>query len=173
MKKKVLILIGIPGSGKSTWSTEFVKENKDWVRINRDDFRFMLKASPVVDHKVEKLINQLQESAILNALNAGFNVIIDNTNLKLSYINNFVKMVGESVDIEFKFFEITLEEALERNLVREKKVDEKVIRKMWNDWNLLRKQIFWVTKKLEEAEESGFTDETKDEILEQAKNKNP
>ena len=45
MKKKVLILIGIPGSGKSTWSTEFVKENKDWVRINRDDFRFMFNSS--------------------------------------------------------------------------------------------------------------------------------
>jgi predicted kinase len=42
-KLEVLVLIGIPGSGKSTWAKDFVSNNSDWIRVNRDDFRDMLK----------------------------------------------------------------------------------------------------------------------------------
>jgi predicted kinase len=142
-KLKVLILIGVPGSGKSTWSTNFIKENSKWVRINRDDFRFMLKGVPVCDHKVEKLINDLQYNALSSSLDAGFNVIIDNTNLKESYINGFLKIVGDKADIEFKIFDITLDEALERNLTREKKVDADVVTKMYSQYrNLVKNPKF-------------------------------
>ena len=34
------ILIGIPASGKSTWSKEFVSKNDNWCIVSRDDFRY-------------------------------------------------------------------------------------------------------------------------------------
>jgi adenylate kinase family enzyme len=33
----ILILIGIPASGKSTFAKEFIETNLDYVRINRDN----------------------------------------------------------------------------------------------------------------------------------------
>lgn len=35
----VIITVGISGSGKSTWSTNFIKENPKYLRLNRDDIR--------------------------------------------------------------------------------------------------------------------------------------
>lgn len=53
--KKVIICRGIPASGKSTWAKQFIKENKNWIRIGRDDFRHMLN-SYAWDYKVEEVI---------------------------------------------------------------------------------------------------------------------
>ena len=57
-KKKelqVLILIGLPGSGKSTWAKQQILKKKElgeeWVRINRDDHRMMLKNQFVCENK--------------------------------------------------------------------------------------------------------------------------
>lgn len=127
----VKILIGVPASGKSTWSSNYVMENSNWVRINRDDFRFMLKNMPVCERKIELLINDLQDNAILSALGRGLNVIIDNTNLKSSYINHFIDLTNHLAQIEFEIFDISIENAIERDNKREKKVGEDVIKRMF------------------------------------------
>ena len=36
---KILFLVGISGSGKSTFAEEFLAKNQDYLRINRDDIR--------------------------------------------------------------------------------------------------------------------------------------
>ena len=38
---KLLILVGAPGSGKSTFARYFLRTEDNWVRVNRDDFRLM------------------------------------------------------------------------------------------------------------------------------------
>jgi predicted kinase len=58
-KLEVLVLIGIPGSGKSTWAKDFVSNNSDWIRVNRDDFRDMLKTSQTCENKIEDMITGL------------------------------------------------------------------------------------------------------------------
>ena len=79
---KIKILIGIPASGKTTWSKDFVKANSNWTRVSRDDFREMLKHSGVVENKVENIINELVNTTIEQSLSKKMNVIVDNTNLK-------------------------------------------------------------------------------------------
>jgi predicted kinase len=134
---KVLILIGVPASGKSTWSLDFVRTNPDWVRVSRDDFRFMLKGQPVCDPKIESLINTLQDSVILDSLAKGLNVVIDNTNLKKKYIEHFAKLVQPYASVEFRIFDISLNEALERDESREKKVGKEVLERMFKQYENL------------------------------------
>ena len=38
---KVIILVGPPGSGKSTWCKNFLSKHTDYCRINRDDFSLL------------------------------------------------------------------------------------------------------------------------------------
>lgn len=39
MMKKIILTVGCPGSGKSTWAREFIAKNPGFYNINRDDYR--------------------------------------------------------------------------------------------------------------------------------------
>jgi len=134
---KIKILIGIPASGKSTWATNFIRNNPDWVRVNRDSFRLMLRNENMCDPKVEDLITKLVDEVIYKSLMKKLNVIIDNTNVKAKYINQFIEKFKYYADIEYQVFDISLEKAIERDKNREAKVGEEVIRRMYNDYKIL------------------------------------
>jgi len=48
----VEILIGLPGSGKSTYAKNKVANSNNWIRVNRDDFRAMLKNQGMCENKI-------------------------------------------------------------------------------------------------------------------------
>lgn len=140
MKKgnqKILILIGIPASGKSTWAKDFVRNNPDYVRVNRDDFRDMLKSSQTCENKIEDMITSLVFGVIEEALSKRLNIIVDNTNLKQKYINEIIEKFKYSADIDYRVFDISLKKALEYNAGRERKVPENVIEKMFKSYKQL------------------------------------
>lgn len=133
----VRILIGIPASGKSTWCKEFLAKNPNWVRVNRDDFRHMFRNEPICEFKVEEMITDVSNAAIMEALQYKKNVLVDNTNLKQEYIDAVVDLVSTYADVEFLTFDISLDKAIERDANREKKVGEKVITKMFKEYKKL------------------------------------
>ena len=134
---KVRINVGIPGSGKSTESNEFVKNNPGWVKLSRDDFRFMLKNAPVLDFRGENLVTNLFFESARRAILNGYNVILDNTFCKRTYINDAVERLNDLASIEFKIFNTPFEECVRRDALREKKVGEDIVRKMYKDFNNL------------------------------------
>ena len=134
---EILVLIGIPASGKSTWAKDFARRNPDWARVNRDDFRLMLKNAQVCDPKIEDMITDLTKETIRKCLMRKLNVIVDNTNLKLKYINEIVEEFKYSANINFRVFDISLDKAIERDEQRESKVGTGVITKMFNDYKKL------------------------------------
>lgn len=135
---EVILCIGVPASGKSTWAKEFVKKNQNFVRTSRDDFRFMLKDMSMCEPKIEKLIGELQKNVILNALGCNLSVIVDNTNVKIKYINEFIDMVKEYANVSYMVFDIPLKTCIERDNNREKKVGETVIKRMYDDYLILK-----------------------------------
>jgi len=135
--RQIILCIGVPASGKSTWSKEHIRRNPDWVRVNRDDYRLMLKDAQMCDPKIESMISELVTFAIRKSLARKLNVIVDATNLRAKYINEFVNEFKHEADIDFRIFDISLSKAIERDNARVAKVGEEVIKKMYENYKVL------------------------------------
>lgn len=135
MSQKILILKGLPGSGKSTYARQLVdKHLNQWKRINNDSLRDMLDNSKWSGPN-EKFIGKVRDVLILEALAAGKDVIVDNCNVNPIHearIRELVTKYGKPVDIEVLFFDVPVTECIERDLKRPISVGEKVIRSMYN-----------------------------------------
>src|SRR5688572_19349122 len=78
---KLIILKGLPASGKSTYCNECLKD-KSFKRINKDSIRLMLGGEGwYEDHKDEKLVHDIYIANIKYALEKGYNVLCDATQL--------------------------------------------------------------------------------------------
>jgi tRNA uridine 5-carbamoylmethylation protein Kti12 len=76
------ILRGLPGAGKTTKARELVNANPSTtLRLNRDDYRTMLHGGLLNTDWQEHMVTVAQHAAIRAALNAGYNVVVDDTNL--------------------------------------------------------------------------------------------
>jgi predicted kinase len=134
--KRVIILRGLPASGKSTYSTQLLKAEKGkWVRVNKDLLREMCHASEWSPSH-EKFILKLRDMTILQALEAGKHVIVDDTNLADYHITHIQALVkGQAiVEINDEFLQVPVEECIQRDLQRWKSVGKDVIMKMYNDY---------------------------------------
>lgn len=126
---KVIILRGLPASGKTTWALNWVKEDPiNRIRLNCDDIRVMFGQYWVPER--ERLIWDSFYSILNTVLRSGKNIVIDNTNLNPKYVKAITTLVAiyPKYVCEFNdFFDVTLEELLNRDKNREKPVGEKTI----------------------------------------------
>ena len=133
---KLIICRGLPASGKSTWAKQWVLEDPEHrVRINQDDIRLMLGKYWVPSR--EKLVQEIQFDAIVEALSREFDVVIDNTNLNKKVLDQFNRLIKtfENYEIEYKdFFDTPLSVCIERDKNRDLQVTEKVIRNFYNNY---------------------------------------
>lgn len=136
MKKEleVVLYIGIPASGKSTYAKEFISKNPNYVIVSRDNFRYSLMNKGFCEPKVEDMITELVDYTILNSLKHNLNVIVDNTNLKVKHIKHFIDLVHERANVSFRVFDVPVKTCLERDNLRERKVGEDVINRMYKDY---------------------------------------
>lgn len=136
--KTILILKGLPASGKTTYAKKLLDEEKGkWKRLNKDELRMMLTNNHHTAAN-EKFVERVRDIMLIEALKEGKHVIIDDTNLSgrpVARIENVVqqycKETGDKVKIEIKEMEATMDECLERDRQREKKVGDAVIERMY------------------------------------------
>ena len=133
---KLIICRGLPASGKSTWAKQWVLEDPEHrVRINQDDIRLMLGKYWVPSR--EKLVQEIQFDAVVEALSKEFDVVIDNTNLNKKVLDQFNRLIKtfEDYEIEYKdFFDTPLSVCIERDKNRDLQVTERVIRSFYNNY---------------------------------------
>lgn len=134
-KQKFIILKGIPASGKSTWARKWVKESpKDRVIINRDSIRRMLGIYWVPNR--ESLVTIIETTMVTLALEKGYNITLDSTNLNPNYMKKWEDIASKfDIEIHYIYFNISLEEAIERDKCREFSVGKDVIIKFYNQYH--------------------------------------
>jgi len=132
--QEVVFTQGLPGSGKSTWAKKYVLDCPNYIRVCRDDLRNMRGKYMLPEQ--ENLITQMEHGCIRSALQSKFNVIVDATNFKESYMNQAKKLALEiNPDIQFRiksFTDVSLDECIKRDRHRENPVGEKVIREFYD-----------------------------------------
>jgi predicted kinase len=137
---------GLPGSGKSTYAKQIVDQNPNlYKRINRDDMRMMFDNGFVSD-KNEKFVKQVRDLLIIKALEDGKSVIVDDTNLSKTNFNRISQLVhkfnkdnNDTVTVEIKNMDTSVEECIERDRNRDRKVGEDVIMGMYRT-NILKEK---------------------------------
>lgn len=125
---------GLPASGKTTWTREYVAEDPgNRVAASRDGFRALLTADPSSPHGVvEDEVTQIQRAAVEGLLKSGKTVVIDDTNLPFGRVRDWAT-VADNLGVPFEvkdFTDVSLEECLRRNRDRVRIVPERVIRDM-------------------------------------------
>lgn len=131
---KILILKGLPASGKSTYAKELVAVNHNWVRVNKDDLRAMMNGG-VFSGKLEKHIVRTERELVENALKLGKNVIVDDTNFNPNHEIFFRALAYQySAEVEVKFFDTPLAMCIDRDNKRSNGVGEAVIRRMYDQY---------------------------------------
>lgn len=140
---KVMILKGLPASGKSTFAKKLVSGDifdmgRGWKRVNKDDIRAMIDNS-FWSKPNEKFTLKVRDTLITLALENGHNVVVDDTNFGRHEddIRELVKPFNAEVIVK-DFFDTPVDVCLERNIKRANPVREHVIWDMYNRY--LRKE---------------------------------
>ena len=136
---KIILCRGIQASGKSTYAKAWVEEDPEHrVRFNNDDIRNMLGKYWVPSR--EHLVRRIKVALILEAMETGYDIIVDNMNLNPKEIEWYEAIVRDfktrraSSDyfIEFKDFKTPLEECLRRDSLRNNPIGFEVIKNTYN-----------------------------------------
>jgi predicted kinase len=133
----ITLMIGISGSGKSTWAKQQLITQPNTVIVSRDAIReqiFGYDPTTVSRYyeqpnlaKKEELVTQVEQSQIEAAMALGYDVIVDDTNLTQKVIRGFFAKFPQAIFL-YKVCECDVEEAIARCNVRARKVSADVIR---------------------------------------------
>lgn len=137
---KLYITRGIPGSGKTTWASEKLKEvglpgamvtERDMLR---QELGFVpLGAKGIGTHEDEKQVSKVQHERVRAALKMGLTVIVSDTNLRDKVLRELIGIAeDEGAEVHVKDFrDVPLDVCKERNNLRgENKVPDHVMDNM-------------------------------------------
>lgn len=134
------------------WARKFVAEDPEHrIRINNDDLRNML--GPYWIPAREDLVANTKRNIAMDAIQLGYDIIIDNMNLNPKEVKFWQDLVDShnnylsnpnviqpawlqwEYEIKFKdFFDVSLEECIRRDSLRENPIGEDVIRNTYEKY---------------------------------------
>ena len=126
---KFIMLIGVPGSGKTTYAKEYIEKNINTTHLSSDLIRKELWGDEATQGDNNEVFTLMQNRAI-EALNNGQNVIYDATNVTRKDRAYIISLCPRFVKIEAHVIWAPIETCIERDAARERTVGKAVIDKM-------------------------------------------
>lgn len=128
----LVVMRGLPGSGKTTVARLLRAHNENIVLVSRDDIRMAIFNKKVgLSYADENLVTSVQDDTIREALKNERSVIVHDTNLRPKYIQRF-KDIAKERAAEFYLAEmpVDVDMSIARDALRSEPVGEAVIREM-------------------------------------------
>lgn len=129
IRPSLILLVGIPGSGKTYYAKEYVKFNDNTVHLSSDSIRKELWGDEAIQGDNNEVFSLMQSRAI-EALNNGQNVIWDSTNMTRKERAYIISACPKFVQIEAHIIWAPIEDCIRRDAARERTVGKEVIDKM-------------------------------------------
>jgi predicted kinase len=132
----LIIAVGCPGSGKSTWWKEGLRNGsipKQSIRINMDEIRYELTGNES-DQSKNFVVSKIAETKLKSCLAERIPVIYwDNTSTKAKYRKPIIELAKmANYNVICVFWDLPLSVCKERNNSRLRVVPEDVIERMHN-----------------------------------------
>lgn len=128
--KKLVLLAGIPGSGKTTLSQRLV--DKGFVCLNADLIRHELWGD-AGDQREQEKVFEVFFQRLEQGLARCWDIVIDNTNINGKHREPIIERARQAgyTDIQIWVVDTPLEVCLERNRQRERNVPDDVVENMY------------------------------------------
>ncbi len=128
-RPKLIILCGIPGSGKSTYAKDYILTNDNTIHLSSDGIRLELWGDESIQGNPAEVFTLMQKRAV-DVLNDGKNVVYDATNITRKDRSSIIAICPKFAKIECHIIWAPIETCIERDAERDRTVGQNVIDRM-------------------------------------------
>lgn len=128
-RPSLILLVGIPGSGKTTYAEKYIQEHNNAIHLSSDKIRAELWGNEATQGDNNEVFSLMQSRAI-DALNNGQSVVYDATNITRKDRSYIIALCPKFAKIECHIIWASIETCIERDANRKRTVGKKVIDRM-------------------------------------------
>lgn len=151
-RPKIIILVGPPGVGKTTYTYKYIEEHPGTVHLASDNIRKELYGDEAVQDNPGEVFAIMQKRAI-EGLNFGYDVLYDSTAMTRKDRAGIITVCPKFAKIECHIVWAPIQTCIERDAARKRTVGKEVIDRMlkrfqapYYDEGIDEIKIIWNTK---------------------------
>lgn len=125
----LILLIGPPGAGKTTYAKKYISQHANTVLLSSDKIRKEMWGNEAIQGDNNEIFGRMQTRTV-NSLNFGYDVIYDATNMTRKDRARIIATRPKFARIEAHIIWAPIETCIERDYTRERTVGKEVIDRM-------------------------------------------